>query len=86
MILCSWCASVGVRIMAADLESGYFQGVKLWYTLVLRQPTGGLPDSQVKPDDMMLASVPIYGTKAAGRGLYFRLRTFFSLVVCRRTS
>ena len=57
------------------MESGYFQGIRLEYNLVLFQPKGGVPDPSVKPDDMLLANVPIYGTKAAGRGLYFRVRT-----------
>ena len=76
-IICSWCVSVGIEVHSADLESGYFQGVKLWYTLVLQQPDGGLPDDSIAHDDYLLANVPIYGTSAAGRGLYFRLRTLF---------
>ena len=75
LIICSWCASLRIMIRSADMESGYFQGVKLNYILVLFQPKGGVPDPSVKPDDMLLANVPIYGTTAAGRGLYFRVRT-----------
>ena len=75
LIICSWCASLRIFIRSADMESGYFQGVKLDYILVLFQPKGGVPDPSVKPDDMFLANVPIYGTTAAGRGLYFRVRT-----------
>ena len=74
LIICSWCASQRILIRSADMESGYFQGVKLDYVLVLFQPKGGVPDPNVKPDDMLLANVPIYGTTAAGRGLYFRVR------------
>ena len=50
------------------------------HTLVLKQPHsgGGVSlsdiDSNIKPNDYLLANVPIYGTKAAGRGLYFRVR------------
>ena len=32
-------------------------------------------NSNVKPDDMLLANAPLYGTTAAGCGLYFRVRT-----------
>ena len=45
------------------------------FLLMLLQPKGGIPDPNLKPDDMLLANVPIYGTAAAGRGLYFRVRT-----------
>ena len=75
LIICSWCASFRILIRSKDMESGYFQGIRLEYDLVLFQPKGGVPDPSVKPDDMLLANVPIYGTKAAGRGLYFRVRT-----------
>ena len=53
LIICSWCASLRIKIRSADMESGYFQGVKLNYTLVLFQPRGGLPDANVGPDDML---------------------------------
>ena len=56
-----------------------YQIVVLWCTLVLKQPrTAGASlsdlDPEVKPIDYLLATVPIYGTKAAGRGLYLRVR------------
>ena len=49
------------------LDHGYFQGERLSKPLVSRQPLGGLQDPNVKPDDRMLAFVPIYGTRDAGR-------------------
>ncbi|MCM8529824.1 MAG: pyruvate kinase, partial [Lentisphaeraceae bacterium] len=47
LIICSWCASLRIFIRSADMESGYFQGVKLDYILVLFQPKGGVPDPSV---------------------------------------
>ena len=68
-IVCSFAASRKLPIQCADLESGYFQGERLSKPYLLRQPAGGLPDPSVKADDRMLAFVPIYGTRDAGRGL-----------------
>ena len=62
----SFAASRGLRIKSGDLDHGYFQVEKLSKPLILRQPTGGLPD-EVKPDDRMLAFVSISDTKDAGR-------------------
>ena len=80
LIICSWAALLGIILRMCDLESGYFQGIKLWYTLLLRQPrTAGATlsdlDPEVLPTDYLLANMPIYGTKAAGRGLYLRVHT-----------
>jgi len=79
LMICSWASSHKIVLRMCDLESGYFQGIKLWYTLVLKQPrTAGASLSDLNPEvgptDYLLANVPIYGTKAAGRGLYFRVR------------
>eukprot|EP00972_Heterocapsa_arctica_P079820 11760727-Heterocapsa_arctica.AAC.1 len=70
----SFASSRRLRIRSADLDHGYFQGEKLSRPLILRQPRGGLPDPNIKPEDRMLAFVPIYGTKDAGRGPWRRVR------------
>ena len=40
--------------------------------MLLKQPSGGLPGED--PSAMMLARVPVYGTKDAGRKFWKRLR------------
>ena len=45
LMICSWAASFGILLRMCDLESGYFQGIKLWYTLVLKQPRTALATS-----------------------------------------
>ena len=62
-----------LKIRSGDLGHVYLQGEKLSRPLLLRQPKGGLPDDSIKFDDMMLARVPIYGTRDAGRGLWRRI-------------
>ena len=66
----SFAASKKLKVKSGDLDHGYFQGEKLTRPLVLRQPRGGLPDEHINATDKMLALVPIYGTKDAGRGLW----------------
>ena len=69
LLVFSFASSRRLRIKSGDLDLGYVQGERLSKPLVLRQPHGGLPDPNVKSDDRMLAFVPIYGTRDAGRGL-----------------
>ena len=63
-----------LRIRSGDFDHGYFQGERFSKPLVLCQPHGGLPDPKVKPGDRMLAFVPIYGIRDAGRGLWRSIR------------
>ena len=42
---------------------------------MLRQPKGGIPDDDVNAEDYLLALVPIYGTKDAGRSFWKRMRS-----------
>ena len=74
-VLClvlSFAASRRLKVKSGDLENAYFCGMKMSRKLLLRQPKGGLPglDSDVR----LLANVPIYGTRDAGRGFWKRLR------------
>ena len=73
-IIASWAASRRLKIRGGDLDHGYFQGERLSKPLILKQPKGGLPDPSIDPDDRLLAFVPIYGTKDAGRGLWRKIR------------
>ena len=70
----SFASSRGLRLKSGDLDHGYFQGERLAKPLILRQPTSGLPDKAILPDGRMLAFVPMYGTRDAGRGLWRRIR------------
>ena len=62
--------------MCGDLESAYFSGERMSRVLLLRQPRSGLP--VLKPDDRLLARVPVYGTQDARRGFWKRI------VFCRQ--
>ena len=70
----SFASSRKLIIKVGDLDHGYFQGEKLSKPLILKQPKSGLPDPKIQPDDRLLAFVPIYGTRDAGRGLWRRIR------------
>jgi hypothetical protein len=74
-LIFSFAASHNLTISSADISNAYFQGEEQTRLLLLRQPQGGLPD--VAPGDMLLARVPIYGTRDAGRSFWKRLRTTF---------
>ena len=60
-------------IESGDLDHGYFQGGKLLTKLLLRIPRDGTPGTSVQGGQLVLALVPIYGTKDAGRGLWRRV-------------
>ncbi len=77
-LVCSFASSEGLVLRMADLDHGYFQGEPLSYPLMLRPPKGGLPDENVREGDRLLAKVPIYGTKDAGRGLWKKIRRVMS--------
>ena len=62
-----------LKIRSGDLGHGYSQGEKLSRPLLLRQPDVCLPDDAGKFDDNLLALVPIYGSRDAGRGLWRRI-------------
>ena len=66
----SWCASRKLIIKFGDLDHGYSQGEKLSKPLILKQPRGGVPHPGILSTDRLLAFVPIYGTRDAGRGLW----------------
>ena len=62
----SFASSRKAKVWCGDLESAYFTGERMSRVLLLRQPRSGLPG--LKPDDRLLARVPVYGTQDAGRG------------------
>ena len=67
-------ASRGSVVRSADVRNAYFQGKPLERTLLLRPPKGGLPGEGDLSDAAILAKVPIYGTRDAGRMFWKRLR------------
>ena len=73
-LLFSWAACRRLRLRSADISNAYFQGKELDRILLLKPPKGGLPDSSITEDTMILARVPIYGTKDAGRQFWKKLR------------
>ena len=72
-LICSFAASRKLTIKSADITNAYFQGEELDRLLLFKQPKGGLPG--VPDGACMIARVPVYGTKDAGRGFWKRLRT-----------
>ena len=76
LMVCSFAASRKLKIKSGDLENAYFIGMKLTRKLLLRQPKGGLPG--LLYDDRLLAKVPIYGTRDAGRGFWKKLRSILT--------
>eukprot|EP00974_Lingulodinium_polyedra_P133975 11227721-Lingulodinium_polyedra.AAC.1 len=44
--------------------------------LLVRQPRGGLPG--LKPEDRLLARVPVYGTQDVGRGFWNKVPSHVS--------
>ena len=74
-LIFSFAASHKVKVNSLDITNAYFQGERLQRTLLLRQPRGGVPDPEVSHDSFLLARVPIYGTRDAGRGFWKRLRS-----------
>ena len=70
-LLFSWAASSHLHLCSADITNAYFQGKQLDRAILFRQPPGGLPG--VSLDAMLVARVPVYGTKDAGRGFWLKL-------------
>ena len=70
-LIASYAASRRLKLRCGDITSAYFQASPLERVLIMRQPTGGLPD--VPEEAMLLCRLPIYGTVDAGRGFYNRL-------------
>ena len=71
----SFAASRKLRLRSGDISNAYFQGKELDRILLLRPPKGGLPDPDYADGEtMILARVPIYGTKDARRYFWKHLR------------
>ena len=68
----SFASSRKAKVWCGDLESAHFTGERMSRVLLLRQPRSGLPG--LKPDDRLLARVPVYGTQDAGRGFWKKFR------------
>ena len=73
-IILAWTASFSLRIKSIDITNAYFHGEKMDKLMLLRLPRGGLPDPEIPDGAMMLARVPIYGTKDAGRRFWLKLK------------
>jgi len=69
-LIFSFAACHGLKVRSADTTNAYFQGQELDRILLFKQPPGGLPDPELPPDAHLLARVPIYGTRDAGRGFW----------------
>lgn len=73
-LILSWTACSKNKLKSADISNAYFQGQPLDRLLLLKPPSGGLPGEGDIHDAAILARVPIYGTKDAGRRFWKRLR------------
>ena len=65
-----------VKIRCGDMDHEYFQGEKLTEKMLLDPPKDGALSEKLAPGAKLLALVPIYGTKNAGRGLWNKYRNF----------
>ena len=73
-ILLSWASCERLTVKSGDITNAYFQGCPLERLILMRQPSGGVPDVDVSADTMFVPRVPIYGTCDADRGFWKKLR------------
>ena len=74
-LIFSFAATHCLVIKSVDITNAYFQGEEQDRLMILRQPPGGILG--LHPNTRMLARVPIYGTKDAGRKFWKKLRRVF---------
>ena len=60
--------------MYADISNAYLQGNEVDRIILYRIPKGGIPEEGIEEGTVIATSVPIYGTKDAGRGFWLRLK------------
>ena len=65
-IVAAFAVSHGVPVESSDMRNAYFQAEPIDRAVLMRQPSGGLPD--VDPDAMLLVRVPVCGLCDSGRG------------------
>jgi len=85
-IILAWAASFSLRIRSIDITNAYFHGEKMDRLMLLRLPRGGLPEPEIPEAAMMLARVPIYGTKDAGRRFWLKLKGTIVTIGMRQNS
>ena len=73
-LILAFAAGTTARIRSADISNAYSQGKPLDRVLLFKPPKGGLPGEDPSDDPVLLAHVPVYGTKDAGRGFWMRFR------------
>ena len=73
-LIMSWAASMGRRLKCADITSADFQGHELDRLMILKPPSDGL--GGVPEGGAIIARMPVYGTRDAGRGLWKKIRAF----------
>ena len=73
-ILFSWVSCERLTVKSGDITNAYFQGCPLERLILMKHPSGGVPDVDISADTMFVTRVPIYGTCDAGRGFWKKLR------------
>ena len=63
-----------MSIKSAVISSAYLQGKQNDRVILYRIPKGGIPGEGIEEGAVIVARVPIYGTKDAGRGFWLRLK------------
>ena len=71
-LIMPWAASMGRRLNRADITSADFQGQALVRLMILKPPSDGLEG--VPAGEAIIARMPVYGTRDAGRGLWKKIR------------
>ena len=74
-LIISWAAGTRRTLKCADITSAYFQGQELDRLMLLKPPPDGLEG--VPDGGALIARMPVYGTRDAGRGLWKKIRQRF---------
>ena len=64
-IVCSWCAQAQVSIHSCEFTNGNFQWQEIDRSLLYRIPAEGMPEEGIAGGEILVSSVPVYGTKDA---------------------
>ena len=73
-LVLSWAAQAGVKVKVADITNAYLQGKPMNRILLYRIPKGGIPEEGIDDGAVVVARVPIYGTRDAGRNVWLMLK------------
>eukprot|EP00959_Pyramimonas_sp_CCMP1952_P079070 1652866-Pyramimonas_sp.AAC.1 len=71
-LIASWAVGTKKTLKCADITSAHVQGQELDRLMLLKPPRDGLEG--VPDGGALIARMPVYGTRGAGRGSWKRIR------------